>query len=138
MCQFVFNVSSLYHGEWKATDSPQPIVPCSSFASSNKKSLFVNVPKLVVKGAFSFICKCLIVISVIFMIACLQVLMCLFVQKYIHSTLPAAASEQLRSPLQIMLGKLLSQLIASASHAADSKPLIVGNPLEQVKHKQAS
>src|SRR5699024_8397329 len=55
ICQFVCNVSSLYQGAKKATDSPQPTVPWSSIASKSKKSLFSIVPKLVVNGAFNFI-----------------------------------------------------------------------------------
>src|SRR3954467_7491119 len=58
-CQLVFTVSSVYHGERKATDSPQPETPSSSIASTKIKSFVVIVPKLVVKGDFCSICKCL-------------------------------------------------------------------------------
>src|SRR5699024_6162240 len=66
ICQFVCSVSSLYQGEWKATDSPQPTVPSWSIASSTKKSFVVNVPKLVVNGAFNSIFIILILIYLMF------------------------------------------------------------------------
>src|SRR5690606_12961363 len=81
ICQFVFIVSSLYHGASKATDSPQPVTPDSSFTSRSRKFFVLNVPKLVVNGLFKVICICLTVTSLIFITHFPQVAMFLFLQK---------------------------------------------------------
>src|SRR6476620_6072665 len=73
-CQLVFSVSSVYHGERKATDSPQPETPSSSMASTKIKSFVVIVPKLVVNGDFCSICKCLKTTRFSFIFFCLFIM----------------------------------------------------------------